>query len=268
MSIKTKILAGAAALALVGGASAAGALSAGAATPSCGPNCIDIFNKQFGTFHHPAFALDVLQQGAKVGQPIILYRTSNSDPAEDFTIANEGSVSDFYIAGLVSSTLALHYGCGVNINTGLCSTAINPATGRHWPDDYAFELEYAPFGVDSGMCVGTAVTAGAGTPVSLQPCGVSSKTTWIADTVDSCVHNPLYFAEVPAINGSSTNFSHPPVLTYKANGFPTDTPRPQLFTANLTGFSQTGGPGQCGTGSINGPDSNQLWSAVAGVLTH
>jgi hypothetical protein len=266
MSVKTKALAAAAALAVIGGTGAAGALSAGAATPSCGANCIDVFSKQFGTFHHPAFVLDVLRQGVKVGQPVILFRTSNSDPAEDFTVTNEGTVSDFYAAGLVSSTLALHYGCGVNINTGVCSTAKNPATGLPWPDDYAFEIEYAPYGVDSGLCLGTAVTAGAGTPVSLQPCGVSSKTTWIADTVDSCATNPLFFAEIPAINGSSTNFSHPPVLAYKANGFPTDSPRPQLFTANLTGFSQTGGSGQCGTGSINGPDSNQLWSAVGGVL--
>ena len=95
---------------------------------------------------------------------------------------------------------------------------------------------------------------------------MSSKTTWIADTIDSCIANPLYFAEVPAINGSSTNFSHPPVLTYPASGYPTDTPRPQLTTQLLTGFSQSGGTGQCGTGSVNGPDSNELWSAVAGVL--
>jgi len=269
MFLKSKAalaIAAAATATLAAGLGIAG--TASAATPSCGPTCIDIFSKQFGTFHHPAFALDVFRQGAKSGQPIILFRTSNSDPAEDFTIAFQGNVSDFASAGLVSPTLALHYGCNYNVNTGKCSATINPLTGKPFPDDWAFEIEYAPFGVDSGMCVGTATAAVAGTKVTLQPCGVDSKTTWIADTVDSCPRNPLYFAEVPAINGSSTNFSHPAVLTYPSAGYPTDNPRPQLFTANLTGFSQNGGPGQCGTGSINGPDSNMLWSAVAGVLTH
>ncbi len=40
--------------------------------------------------------MDVFRQGAKVGQPIILFRNSNSDPAEDFTVSFQGSVSDFY----------------------------------------------------------------------------------------------------------------------------------------------------------------------------
>ena len=40
------------------------------------------------------------------------------------------------------------------------------------------------------------------------------------------------------INGSDTNFSHPFVLTYPSNGYPTDIPRPQLMSSNLTGFSQ------------------------------
>jgi hypothetical protein len=247
-----------------GVAAAAGAATA--ATPSCGPACIDVFSRDFGTFHNPQFVMDVLRQGAKVNQPVILFRQANSDPAEDFTVAAEGQVSDFYTAGLVTSALALHYGCGFNVNTGHCSTTINPATGLPFPDDWAIEVEYAPFGVDSGLCVGTATAAGAGTAVSLQPCGNSAKTTWILDTVDSCPSNPLYFAEVPAINGSSMNFSHPPVLTYPAAAYPTDKPRPELVTELLTGFSQSGGSGPCGTGSIAGPASNQLWSAKLGVL--
>ena len=109
MSVKSKVIAGAATLALLGATATAGALTAGparAATPSCGPNCLDLFSKQFGTFHHPAFVLDVQQQSTKAGTPIILFRTSNSDQAKDFTVANEGSVSDFYVAGLVSPQLA------------------------------------------------------------------------------------------------------------------------------------------------------------------
>ena len=270
MSIRSKILAAGAALALVGGIGAlAGSAPARAATPSCGSQCIDVFSKEFGTFTNPQFVMDVYRQGARAGQKVILFRQSNSDPAQDFTISVDGTVSDFYAANLVSSAVNLHYGCNRNVNTGNCSTTINPQTGRPYPDDYAFEVEYAPFGVDSGLCVGVASTAFAKEGVTLQPCGVSSKSVWIADTLDSCPRNPLYSAEIPVINGSDVNFSHPFVLQYPASKFPTDLPRPQLTVGNLTGFSQTGGSGPasvCGGSAVTGPSSGQLWSAKLGVL--
>jgi hypothetical protein len=242
MSIKSKLLAGAAALALIGGVGTVGALSASAATPSCGGNCIDIFSRAFGTHRTPNFVLDVLRQGAKVGQPIILFRTSNTDPAEDIVPSLQGLTSDFFAAGLVSAAVNLHYGGG--------------AVG--FPDDPAIELEYAPFGVDSGLCVGVAATATAKEGVTLQPCGVSAKTVWIIDSNDSPA--TLGGGYVPLINGSDTNFSHPFVLTYPSNGFPTDRPRPQLFVNNLTGFSH-------GIGTPIGSVSDfQLWGANFGVL--
>jgi hypothetical protein len=61
-------------------------------------------------------------------------------------------------------------------------------------------------------------------------------------------------------NGSDTNFSHPFVMTYPKNGHPTDTPRPQVFVQNLTGFSH--GPGD----PIGSVQDNQLWGADWGVL--
>jgi hypothetical protein len=250
MSIKSKLLAGAATLALVGGVGTAGALSAAAATPSCGHDCIDIFSRAFGTHKTPNFVLDVLRQGAKVGQPIILFRTSNTDPAEDFVPSIQGTTADFYAAGLVSAAVALHYGCIAGGNFPNCGT-----TGV---DDPAIELEYAPFGVDSGLCVGVAATATQGEGVTLQPCGVSAKTVWIIDTNDSPA--TLNRGYVPLINGSDTNFSHPFVLSYPANGFPTDKPRPQLQTKNLTGFSNGRGTQ---IGSVN---DTQLWGADFGVL--
>ena len=54
MSIKSKVFAAAATLTLVGGVGSVAALSAGAATPSCGHDCIDIFSRQFGTHQSPA----------------------------------------------------------------------------------------------------------------------------------------------------------------------------------------------------------------------
>jgi len=188
----------------------------------------------------------VLKQGEKVGQPIILFRTANFDPAEDFTVAFQGTVADFFKAGLVSAAVAFHYGGG--------------AAG--FPNDFAFENEYAPFGVDSGLCLGVAATAFQNEGVTLQPCGVSSKTVWILDTYDqqfnfiSALRNG-----VPLINGSDTNFSQPFVLSYPNNGYPTDKPRPQLVVLNLTGFSNGISGPQVGT-----IDSNQLWGARFGVL--
>jgi hypothetical protein len=242
MSFKSKMLASAATLALVGGVATVGTLSASASTPSCGHRCIDVFSRQFGTHHSPNFVMDVFRQGAKVGQPIILFRNSNSDPAEDFTVSFQGLVSDFYAAGLVSPQVNLHYGGG--------SVASK--------DEPAFELEYSPYGVDSGLCVGTRSTAVQGEGVTLQPCGVTAKTVWILDTFDKSF--PAFFTGYfPAINGSDTNFSHPFVLTYPANGFPTDKPRPQLQVRNLTGFSN-------GIGAVVGTViDTQLWGANFGV---
>ena len=44
----------------------------------------------------------MLRQGEKTGQPIILFRQANFDPALDWTVAFQGLTSDFLAAGLVS----------------------------------------------------------------------------------------------------------------------------------------------------------------------
>jgi hypothetical protein len=249
MSIKTKVFAAAATLTLIGGVGSAGALSAGAATPSCGHDCVNVFSRDFGKHSSPTFVVDVLRQGEKVGQPIILFRTSNSDPAEDFSVSFQGQVSDFLAAGLVSQAVALHYGCVPATSASSCKYFVN---------DPAFEVEYAPFGVDSGLCMGLNATAVYEGKVTLQPCGVSSKTVWIVDTNDSPA--TIRHGYVPLINGSDTNFSHPFVLSYPVSGYPTDKPRVQLEVTNLTGFQQGKGKE---IGSVN---SNQLWGADFGVL--
>jgi hypothetical protein len=160
MSIKSKVLATAATLALVGGVGTAGVLgtaaTANAATPSCGGTCVDIFSQEFGHHHTPNYILDVFQQHIRIGQPIILYRSSNNDPAEDFRLEFQGTVADFYAAGMVSAALALHYGCV----PGVSPAGINDCFGLDETfNDPAFEIEYTPDGVDSGLCVGVASTA-------------------------------------------------------------------------------------------------------------
>ena len=83
-------------------------------------------------------------------------------------------------------------------------------------------------------------------------CGVSGKTVWILDPGDSPA--TVYHDYVPVINGSDTNFSHPYVLHYPGNAFPTDTPRPQLNTWTLQKYSN------------NTVFDNELWGANFGVL--
>jgi hypothetical protein len=258
MSFKSKVFAAAATVTLVGGVSTVGMLSASAATPSCGNACIDIFSREFGHHHSPNFVMDVWRQGAKVNQPVILFRTSDTDPAEDINASFQGSVDDFFAAGLVSSAVELHYGGqnGITIGGHQITAPGHGAAGFF--NDPAFELEYTPFGVGSGLCVGVASTAVQNSKVSLQPCGASSKTVWIVDAGDSATVTHGY---VPLVNGSDTNFSHPFVLTYPKNGYPTDKPRPQLITQNLTGF--TGNFLVPVLGTIN---DNQLWGADFGVL--
>jgi hypothetical protein len=378
LSIRSKILATAAALALIGGVGTAGVLgttvTANAATPSCGGSCVDPFSFQFGTHKAPNYVLDVFQQKRAIGTPIILFRSSNNDPAEDFKATFQGSVSDFYNAGLVGAAVDLHYGGScvnetvttpvlappaaptvvgshtgghvaagtyyievtyVNasgettasppttvVTTGTTSTitisppaaegnatgwyayvatsitgpyyrqqalgsptaigsnlvltatptavlgtnppAVNTATtapvqscGGYYPDLYAWELEYAPDGVLSGLCVGLASTAVSGEGVTLQDCGVSSRTVWITDTVNAAGWHDNY---VPVINGSDSNFSQPFVLDYPQNGFPTDKPRPQLVVNNLTGY--TNGSILDQTGIVD----TQLWGGDFGPL--
>jgi hypothetical protein len=270
MSIKSKVLAAAATLTLVGGIGTAGALTAGtasAATPSCGFTCINLFSYDFGTHKSPNFVVDVLRQGEKVGQPIILFRTANFDPAEDWTAGFQGTVADLYAAHMVSAQVALHYGCIPDSQPGgnfpNCPANVFgipiPSTGSS--DLQAFENEYAPFGVDSGLCLGVAATAFNDEGVTLQPCGVSANTVWILDTLDQSFTDAWQHGYIPLINGSDTNFSHPFVLTYPNQSFPTDKPRPQLVVTNLTGFSF-----QIGNLFGTGADSNQLWGATFGEL--
>jgi len=217
MSIKNKVLAGAAAASVIVGGVGIAAATANAHTPSCGHRCVNIHSLQWGR-NNP---IDSYKQRSSVGNKIILFRKNTSDPGQDFTISAQGTVADFFALGLVSPQVQLHYA-----------------------NDTAYEVQYSPFGRDSGLCVGVGTTARNGTPVTLQTCGVSSKTLWIRDTANG------RRGYTPLINGSDTNFSNPYVLTYAGNAAPTDMPRPGLFTWHLSTFSR---------GQV---DSTQLWTGL------
>jgi hypothetical protein len=229
MSVKSKVLATAMALALLGGVSVAGAASAppaGAASSQCGRGCLELLSRAFGSRAAPTVLLDVYKRGNWLEQPIILFRSSTADPAEDFTFSAEGTVADFYAAGLVLPSFYAHY---ANLK--------------------AYEIQYSPYGVDSSFCVGVPLTAATNTRVTLQPCGQSGKTVWVADSAQ-----PLTSSYVPLINGSDTDFTDPLVLTYPAGANPAAVPRPVLVTRPLTTNPD---------GTVAG---NQLWSVALGVL--
>ena len=254
MSIKSKVLAAAATLTLVGGVGTVGAMTAGtagAATPSCGPSCINLFNEDFapagltgGASSGPSSPVDVFRQGEKVGQPIILFRSSNSDPALDWSASFQGVVADL---------------CPTGINGGI--GLVSQATCLHYANTFAFENAYTPFGVFSGLCSGVAATAFQGEKVTLQPCGVSSRTIWIVDSNENPLMHPI---GIPLINGSNTNFSHPFVLTYPSGANPTDKPRVSLEVQNLTG--STNGAFPFPFPVISSVNSGQLWLRTFGVL--
>ena len=114
--------------------------------------------------------------------------------------------------------------------------------------------------MDSGLCMGVATTAFSDEGVTLQPCGVSSKTVWIVDYLDS-IQTTILGGYVPLINGSDTNFSQPFVLTYPNDAYPTDKPRPQLTVTNITGFSQSSPPFYIPGPELGTVNANQLWGA-------
>ena len=219
MSVKAKIAAGAATLTIVGGGlGMVGTMTASAATPNCGNSCTNIFSQKYG----PQYLVDVFQAKSAAGTPVILFQASNSDPAEDFVIVDEGTVHDFYH----------HYGL------------VSAAFAKTYSADEAYEVQYEPYGLNSNYCLSTwpGEAPQAGYLVRLESCGAYSNSLWAADTDANTAPNgssvaydrhstggvfTSYHHDVALINGAINSFSNPLVLNYPA-GNPTDMPRPQL----------------------------------------
>jgi hypothetical protein len=171
---------------------------AGAATAQCGTGCVTLYTLLFGQSDVIGVA-GASGTNAHTGQPVALLAASGTNQGEDWVVEDEGTVSDFFAAGLVSSGLNLHYG-----------------------SDEIYEFDYVPRGVFTNECLGVAGVAGNGAPVSLQECGVSAHTLWVGDVADQ--QQRMF----PLINGSDTNFSFPLVLT-------ADTAGSTMSTRMLTG---------------------------------
>src|SRR5271166_1351292 len=114
------------------------------------------------------------------------------------------------------------------------------------PGYLALQIEYAPYGKPAGLCSGIAATAYQGEALSLQPCSTPGTTVWILDFKDSQIPG-----DYSIINASTTDFTHPFVMTILGN------PAHQLFTPIILQHL-TGNPG-------NVP-ANQLWATATGTL--
>ena len=174
-------------LAIAGCVNAVAAVPASAATPACGANCLSVFSKELGTYAQPNFVEHVFGGVASVGTPTGLNTISGSDTSEDFINPHPGSVSDYYAMGLVSAEVNQHYGA-------------LPAS----------QLEYAPAGVPTGLCVGVAADPYQNEALSLQPCTVAGRTVWIIGATLSPT-TPGYF---PIISGATDEFSQPFAMSY------------------------------------------------------
>lgn len=222
MSIRNKLFTAAATLVLFFAASAAASLPAGAATPQCGPHCIQVFSAKFGTPTSPQFVESAFRGLPVAGVPTILARASRSNPAGDMVVHAAGTVSTFYAAGMVSA-----------------------AVNSHYRTERAVQIEYAPHGVPTGLCAAVATTAYENEGLTLQPCQTPGRTVFIIDTADSPATAPTYF---PIVIGNTTNFVHPFAMTIHGNpahellpqitiqhlrGNPTNVPLDQLWGSNV-----------------------------------
>src|SRR3954465_10527512 len=179
VSIRRKILTAVATLTCVAGVSTAVSGTASAATPQCGAGCISVFSSVLGTPTQPKLVQAVPEGGAaRGGQPVGLKRASRFDPSLDIKpIAH--TVSEFYEMGLASAA----------------------ANRRYGPLD-ALQQAYAPYGNETGLCVGLDRVA-QNERLTLQPCS-SPTTVWIP--YQGLASEQGYF---PIINAATTDFRRP-----------------------------------------------------------
>ena len=223
MSVKAKIAAAAATFALAGGGlGTAGTLSASAASSNCGSGCQDLYGQKFGS----GYILNVKGGTAAAGQEIILYQASKDSTAEDFVITKVGAVG---------SIDDLHRG----LNTPPFDTSFAALS--------AYEIQYAPSGVPSGLCVGTfpGQLAQAGFKLRLEPCGLIRTVVWVVFGGQFAGEKITSGYDV-LINAATDSLSDPLALNYPV-GSPTDMPRPWL---NVQPLHESGGT----------VDSSQQWT--------
>jgi hypothetical protein len=214
---------------IVGVVSAIVPLAASAATSACGPNCLSVFSPELGTYAQPNFVEHVFGGIASVGQPTGLNQASGLDSSEDFINPHPGNVSDYYTMGLVSAEVNSHYG-----------------------SLSASQLEYAPSGAPSGLCVGAAADPYQREPLSLQPCTIPGRTVWIIGTTLSPATAAAHL--FPIVSGATSDFSRPFAMSYPRH-VNTDEMLPPIRLSHLQFL-----------GRERALPDDQLWGVVRGIL--
>jgi hypothetical protein len=227
MPIRSKMCAVTAALTVVAGVGALETHSASAATPACGPGCISIFSRDLGTYAQPGPVEATLDGVVQVGQPVILKApASASDPSQD-EIPHRRPVADWYADGMVSAAVNAHYGSLPGV-----------------------QIESAPYGIPSGLCVALATAAYQNEALTLQPCNVPNLTVWVLDFPASPSTVPAWF---PIVNASTTDFDRPFAMSLKEDEIVSDHQTLHIRARHL----------QFLTNEKTLPDS-QLWGAHFG----
>ena len=164
------------------------------ATPACGGNCFNNFSLLLGTRTiMNAYVPGDTGGGGKAGQPVVLQRAGDTHPNQDF--ADNGK--DFRV----------RTSCGTGSGDLFAPTSY---VCRNLGSSFAFEEDWAPYGIDSGLCIGIAAGAGSGAKLTLQPCG-AARTLFIEDRAHSVTRGGNFYT--PLIVGASSSFSRPLVLT-------------------------------------------------------
>jgi hypothetical protein len=213
MSVTGKAALGLAALALAGGAGLAAAAPAGAATAACGTGCMTLFNQDFGNGYVAAVAT-----GSPVIGATVRLSAAAASRAEDFQLTDAGNVTDLAAEGLVS-----------------------PEVGTLYVGEEAYEFQFTPKGVASGLCLGLAAPAHGGGRVTLRRCGVNSRTIWVGD------QGAQRGRFEPLVPGSDTDSTSSLVLTGSVTG--------RALTVSQVSLSD----------GVTAPD--QMWQAIYGLLS-
>ena len=228
MSVKTRARVFTAA-ALVAGLSVAAPHSARAGTPACGPGCIGVFSDALGSYAQPKFIEHVFGGVAKIGTETGLHTASSSNTTEDFINPHQGNVDAYYKRGLVSASIAHQYGSLT-----------------------ASQLEYAPGGKRTGLCVGISRSPFEGEALSLQSCRTPGRTVWIIGTSLSpaTAANHIF----PIVSAATRDFSHPFAMSYPRH-VDTSKALPPIRLRHLR-FK----------GASHAVPARQLWGVVIGPL--
>jgi hypothetical protein len=190
------VLAASAAITTTLGLATAGAASASPgpqiknATTVCGDFCFDLSSALLGT--------DSIQNAYQGGPWINLRHAGDARTNEDFEAGYVGDLGDYCPNDDDGGT-------GLSADSYVCVT---------YPDYWnVFEANFAPDSNETGLCVGLAVK-GVPQPVSLMPCGATTRTLWVGDAAQGLGGDCRIAGNYcPWIAASDTYLSHPLVLT-------------------------------------------------------